>query len=97
MVALDQATNQLRVIRFTFDSKSASIKDYKGVDKDDVNKKLTGTVYVDCTYRETFKGQNNYVIAIAGTYFHSNQISSYYLAKFSTKYNFTEYMVLSED
>lgn len=37
------------------------------------------------------------MIAVAGTYFHENQISSYYLAKFSTKYNFTEYMVLSED
>ena len=37
------------------------------------------------------------MIGIAGTYFHTNTISSYYLAKFSTKYNFTEYMIYSED
>jgi hypothetical protein len=97
VVALDIASNELRVIRFTFDRRSAVINDYKKVDKDDKYKKLTGTVYVDCSYQQTYKGVNTYVIAIAGTYFHSNQISSYYLAKFSTKYNFTEYMVLSED
>ena len=72
VVALDIPTNELRVIRFTFDKKSAAIKDYKKVDKDDKYKKLTGTVYVDCSYQNTFKGHNNYVIAIAGTYFHPN-------------------------
>jgi hypothetical protein len=85
------------VIRFTFSGTSANINDYKVVDKDDALKKLLGTVYVDCSYQMTYKGQNTYAIAIAGTYFHPNQISSYYLAKFNTKYNFTEYMVLSED
>lgn len=50
MVALDIATNELRVIRFNFNSKSAAINDYKKVDKDDKYKKLTGTVYVDCAY-----------------------------------------------
>ena len=58
---------------------------------------LVGTVYVDCAYDTTFKGYNSYVIGIGGTYFHSNQISSYYLSKFSTKYNFTEYIILSEN
>jgi hypothetical protein len=37
------------------------------------------------------------VIGIAGTYFHTNQIRSYYLAKFSTKYNMTEYFAISEE
>jgi hypothetical protein len=97
VVALDIASNELRVIRFTFTDMAAAIKDYKVVDKDDKYKKLIGTVYVDCLYQSTYKGYNSYVIAIAGTYFHPNQISSYYLAKFNTKYNFTEYMILSED
>jgi hypothetical protein len=50
VVALDIASNELRVIRFIFDRKSAVINDYKKVDKDDRYKKLTGTVYVDCSY-----------------------------------------------
>ena len=73
------------------------MKDYKKVDKDDTNKKLTGTIYVDCQYSGDFKGVSTYVIGIAGTYFHQNKISSYYLAKFSTKFNLTEYFVLSEN
>lgn len=48
------------------------INDYKKVDKDDKYKKLTGTVYVDCSYQTTYKGENQYVIGIAGTYFHPN-------------------------
>jgi|LauGreDrversion4_2_1035121.scaffolds.fasta_scaffold136872_4 hypothetical protein len=72
VVALDIASNELRVIRFTFDKKSAVINDYKKIDKDDRYKKLTGTVYVDCSYQNTYKGENTYVIAIAGTYFHPN-------------------------
>jgi hypothetical protein len=72
VVALDIASNELRVIRFTFDKKSAVINDYKKVDKDDKYKKLTGTVYVDCSYKSTYKGVNTYVIGIAGTYFHPN-------------------------
>lgn len=72
MVALDIGTNELRVIRFTFTGSSGSINDYKTVDKDDAYKKLTGTIFVDCAYQSTFKGQNVYTIAIAGTYFHPN-------------------------
>jgi hypothetical protein len=97
VVALEILTNELRVIRFTFSGMTGTINDYKKVDKDDQYKILTGTIFVDCAYQSTYKGQNTYTIGIAGTYFHSNQISSYYLAKFSTKYNFTEYMILSED
>lgn len=42
-------------------------------------------------------GTNTYVIGIAGTYFMSNAITSYYVAKFNTMYNITEYFVISED
>lgn len=72
VVALDIASNELRVIRFTFSGSTGVINDYKKVDKDDLYKKLTGTVFVDCAYQTTFKGQNTYTIGIAGTYFHSN-------------------------
>ncbi len=58
VVALDIASNELRVIRFAFDKKSAVINDYKKVDKDDKYKKLTGTLYVDCSYQSTYKGEN---------------------------------------
>ena len=73
------------------------ILDYKKVDKDDTYKKLKGDIYVDCAYQTTYMDSNAYVIAIGGTYFHENDISSYYIAKFSTKYNMTEYFLLSED
>lgn len=72
MVALDIASNELRVIRFTFTNTAATIKDYKVVDKDNTYKKLIGTIYVDCLYQSTYKGYNSYVIGIAGTYFHPN-------------------------
>jgi hypothetical protein len=52
---------------------------------------------VDCAYQGKRLAVSHYVIGIAGTYFHDNDISSYYLAKFSTKYNFTEFFTLSED
>ena len=45
---------------------------------------------------ENYLGINTYTIAIGGSYLHSNAISSYYLAKFSTKYNLTEYFIKSE-
>jgi len=67
VVALDNASNELRVIRFTFKDMDAAIKDYKVVDKDNTYKKLIGTIYVDCLYQSTYKGYNSYVIAIAGT------------------------------
>ena len=50
VVALDIVTNELRVIRFAFVDTSATIMDYKKVDKDDTYKILSGTVYVDCSY-----------------------------------------------
>ena len=37
------------------------------------------------------------MIGVLGKYYHSNQISSYYFAKFNTKYNLTEYFIKSED
>lgn len=46
---------------------------------------------------ENYLGINTYTIGIAGSYLHPNAISSYYLAKFSTKYNLTEYFIKSED
>jgi len=59
--------------------------------------KLQGLIYVDCQYLDTYKGVNTYVIGIGGTHFESNGLSSYYLAKFSTKFNMTEFFVTSED
>jgi len=50
VVALDSASNEIRVIRFKFKADKGSIYDYKVVDKDNTNKILEGTVYVDCTY-----------------------------------------------
>lgn len=97
VVVLDESSNELRVVRFQFSDTSGSVYDYKVIDKDNTYNVLTGTVYVDCVYQSTFKGFNSYVIAIAGTYFDSTGISNYYLSKFNTKYNFTEYMVLSAD
>ena len=40
---------------------------------------------------------NTYSIGILGLYFQSNAISNYYFAKFSTKYNLTEYFIQSQD
>jgi hypothetical protein len=56
-------------------------------------------IFVDCKYKETFKSVNTYVIGIGGTVVTetSGEISNYYLAKFSTKYNLTEYFVVSEN
>ena len=96
-MVLDKASNELRVVRFSFSETSGSVYDYKVIDKDNTYNVLTGTVYVDCRYQSTYKGFNSYVIAVAGTYFDSSGISNYYLSKFNTKYNFTEYMILSED
>lgn len=74
----------------------AIVKDYKVVDKD-AGLRLSGDLYIHCKYDGTFKGVNTYSIGILGTYFHPNAISSYYYAKFSTKYNLTEYYIKSED
>ena len=56
---------------------------------------LVGTVHVDCAYQSNYQGTNTYVIGIAGTYFKSNHLRAFYLAKFSTKYNLTEYVAIS--
>lgn len=40
---------------------------------------------------------STYVVGVLGSYAHSNSIISYYFAKFSTKYNMTEYFIKSED
>ncbi|CDW88139.1 neurohypophysial n-terminal domain containing protein [Stylonychia lemnae] len=99
VIGLNINYNEIRVMRIFNDTTSGYqyVKDFKKIDKDDVYKKLVGAIYVDCQYSGDFKGQSTYVIGIAGTYFHTNKISSYYLAKFSTKYNLTEYFVLSEN
>jgi hypothetical protein len=74
----------------------AIVKDFKVVDKDP-DFRLSGDLYIHCKYDGSFKGVNTYSIGILGTYFHPNAISSYYYAKFSTKYNLTEYYIKSED
>ena len=52
VVGLHLNTNEIHVIRFSYDGDNdiASIKDYKKVDKDDVYKKLIGSIYVDCSF-----------------------------------------------
>ena len=100
VVALDLNTNEIRVVRFTTDAYDTSvlyIKDYTKVEKDDLLKKIVGGLSVDCSYEGNFKTQNYYTIAIGGTYFNNIGLTNYYLAKFSTKYNFTEYMIVSEN
>ena len=58
---------------------------------------IKGDIFVDCAHEEIFRGVNAYTLAVAGTYFHNNAITSYYFAKFSTKYNFTEWFIKSEN
>jgi hypothetical protein len=52
---------------------------------------------VDCSFIDNFKGSNTYIIGIAGRFFYQSVLASYYIAKFSTKYNLTEYFVTSFD
>lgn len=98
VIALHETSNDLRVLRFDYDParETASIRDYKSVDKEP-DLPLKGDVYVDCKYESTFRGDNTYVAGILGSYLHENSIISYYFAKFSTKYNLTEYFIKSED
>ena len=58
---------------------------------------LTGNLYIDCKFDGEFKGVNTYAIGILGYFFEPNAISNYYFAKFSTKYNLTEYSYTSDD
>jgi hypothetical protein len=74
----------------------SNVIDFKKVDKPE-ELVLTGNVYVDCKMTETFLNSYSYTIGILGQYFQTNLLSSYYLAKFSTKYNLTEYFIMSED
>ena len=46
---------------------------------------------------EVYEGVNTYTVGILGQYFESNLLSSYFMVKFSTKYNLTEYVILSSD
>ena len=103
LIGVEEVTGDIHIIRFklTQDNEDprlemAVVKDYKIVDKDE-NLRLSGNLYIDCKFDGTYKGVNTYAIGILGTYFHPNAISSYYFAKFSTKYNLTEYYVKSED
>ena len=54
-------------------------------------------MHADCKYKGKYEDSNTYILGLAGTYFHENGLSSYYLAKFNTKFNMTEYFVKSED
>jgi hypothetical protein len=103
LIGIEESSGDIHVLRFkmTTDTENSNlqmavVKDYKIVDKD-MDLRLTGDLYIHCQYDGTFKGVNTYAIGILGTYFHTNAISSYYFAKFSTKYNLTEYYVKSED
>ena len=96
VVALHNNSNEIRVLRIKQTGEKATIKDYKVIDKDQLLQ-LKGKIYVDCAKTEVYKGVNTYNIGVLGSYFHANGISSYYLAKFSTKYNLTEYFIKSED
>lgn len=74
----------------------ATVIDYKVVDKD-APLVLQDNIYVDCKHTGTYRGVNTYTVGILGSYIESNSLTSYYLAKFSTKYNLTEYFVKSAD
>ena len=103
LIGIEEVSGDIHVIRFLLQddpdvpgSRMATVKDYKIVDKDS-DLRLSGDLYIHCQYDGTFKGVNTYSVGILGTYFHPNAISSYYFAKFSTKYNLTEYYIKSED
>jgi hypothetical protein len=97
LIGIEDSSGEIQVIRYT--SASATeviIQDYKVVDKDE-SLFLSGNLYIDCKFDGTFKGVNTYTIGILGYYFQSNEISNYYYAKFSTKYNLTEYSITSNN
>jgi hypothetical protein len=103
LVGVEQMTGDIHILRYTMTTDNddqklqmAIVKDYKVVDKDE-DLKLSGDIIIECTFDGQYKGVNTYVIGILGTYFHTNAISSYYFAKFNTKYNLTEYFIKSED
>eukprot|EP00347_Sterkiella_histriomuscorum_P007679 403347989 len=98
VIALHENTNQIRVMRLTYDIAYSlgTIKDYKVVDKES-NLILTGDIKVDCKYNKKYRDVNTYVIGILGSYLEQNSLSSFYFAKFNTKYNLTEYFIKSED
>ena len=103
LIGVEDMTGDIHIIRFKLTNDTddprlamAIVKDYKVVDKD-ANLRLSGDLYIDCKFDGTYKGVSTYSIGILGTYFHPNAISSYYYAKFSTKYNLTEYYIKSED
>jgi hypothetical protein len=103
LIGVEDMTGDIHVIRYSLTTDNddaklqmAVVKDYKVVDKD-AGMRLAGDVIIECTFDGQYKGVNTYVIGILGTYFHPNAISSYYYAKFNTKYNLTEYYIKSED
>jgi len=92
-------SEEIRVLKLMKDKKVATkmvVDTYKTVDKDELLV-LQDQVHVDCKYDGTYQGKNTYTMAVGGTYFHENGLSSYYLAKFSTRFNLTEYFVKSQD
>jgi hypothetical protein len=92
-------TGELRIIRLAEDSEDPTVMnifDYKTVDKDPLLE-LRDEIHVDCKRDGEFGGASTYIIGVAGTYFHDNGLSSYYLAKFSTQFNMTEYFIKSDD
>ena len=96
VVALHNNSNEIRILRLTgLNTALATVLDYKVVDKD-VNLTLVGNLYVDCYMTGMYLDANTYTIGIIGSFFTDKALSSYYFAKFSTKYNLTEYFIKSD-
>lgn len=103
LVAIDDDSGEIRVMRLKMTTDNvdptlqmAVVKDYKVIDKNETLI-LKGNLYVHCQYDSSFKGVNTYYIGILGSYFQSTAMSNYYYAKFSTKYNLTEYFIQSQN
>lgn len=88
---------ELRIIRVKYDTFTniSYVLDYKKVDNDEFSTPLSGEIFVDCARSGFFRGNNTYIIGIVGTTYDSSGMSDYYLAKFNTKYNLTEYFFIS--
>lgn len=99
LVSKHLESEEIRVLKLKKDEDVTDrlvIDTYKTIDKDEYLN-LQDEIHVDCTRDGSYKGKNTYTMAVGGTYFHENGLSSYYLAKFSTRFNLTEYFVKSED
>ncbi len=66
------------------------------MDKDDTVY-LEGPIIVNCQFEEIYNGVNTYQIGFTGTYFDTNGLSNYYVSKFNSKFNLTEFVIYSND